>query len=185
MLLICDAGEDPWESLGQQGDQTSPSILMEINSENSLEGLKLWCFGHWCRALTLGKAEGRRRRGWQRLRQLDGTSGSMDEFEQALGDCGGPRSLGCCSPRGREDSDMTQIGQHFPRAGFEARSQVPWVLYLTLFPINTVNTKTVATGTIWMSIFGARDFHRSGKIITGNSLKTDIAIEGPERNLAN
>ena len=41
MLLICDSGEDPWESLEQQGDQTSPSILMEINSEYSSEGLKL------------------------------------------------------------------------------------------------------------------------------------------------
>ena len=44
--MDCDAGEDSWESLGQQGDQTSQSwrnqsILKEINSEYSQEGLKL------------------------------------------------------------------------------------------------------------------------------------------------
>ena len=50
---------------------------MEINPEYSLEGLmlklKLHCFGH----LMLGKSEGRRR-GWQRMRWLDGITDSMD-----------------------------------------------------------------------------------------------------------
>ena len=50
---------------------------MEINPEYSLEGLmlklKLQCFGH----LMLGKSEGRRR-GWQRMRWLDGITDSMD-----------------------------------------------------------------------------------------------------------
>ena len=46
MLSKCDAGEDSWESLGQQGDQKS--ILKEINTEYSLEGLllRLQYFGH-------------------------------------------------------------------------------------------------------------------------------------------
>ena len=45
MLSNCGAGEDSWESLGQQGDQTS---LKEVNLEYSLERLmlKLQCFGH-------------------------------------------------------------------------------------------------------------------------------------------
>ena len=65
------------------------SILKEINSEYSLEGLmlklKLQYFGHlmWRadsleKTLTLGKIEGRRRRGWERMRWLDGTTDSMD-----------------------------------------------------------------------------------------------------------
>ena len=67
--------------------RSNKSILKEINPEYSLEGLmlKLQYFGHlmW-RAdllemtLMLGKVEGRRRREWQRLRQLDGITDSVD-----------------------------------------------------------------------------------------------------------
>jgi len=64
-------------------------ILKEINPEYSLEGLmlklKLQYFGHlmWRtdsleKTLMLGKIEGRRRRGWQRSRWLDGITDSMD-----------------------------------------------------------------------------------------------------------
>ena len=74
----CGVGEDSWESLAQQGDQTS-QILKEINSEYSLEGLtlklNLQYFGHlmWRansrgKSPTLGKIAGRRRGGQQRLR---------------------------------------------------------------------------------------------------------------------
>ena len=72
-----------------QGDQTSQSILKEINPEYSLVGLmlklKLQYFGHlmWRtdsleKTLMLGKIEGRRRRGQQRMRWLDGIIDSMD-----------------------------------------------------------------------------------------------------------
>ena len=64
-------------------------ILKEINPEYSLGGLmlklKLQYFGHLMqrvdsleKTLMLGKIEGRRRRGWQRMRQLDGIIDSMD-----------------------------------------------------------------------------------------------------------
>ena len=64
-------------------------ILKEISPEYSLEGqilkLKLQYFGHLMRitdslemTLMLGKIEGRRKRGWQKMRWLDGTSISMD-----------------------------------------------------------------------------------------------------------
>ena len=70
------------------------SILTEISHECSLEGLmlklKLQYFGHlmwraesFKKTLTLGKIEGRRRRGWQRMRWLDGITDSMD-----MGLCG-------------------------------------------------------------------------------------------------
>ena len=65
------------------------SVLKEINPEYSLEGLmlklKLQYFGHLMRkadslekTLMLGKIEGRRRRGQQRMRWLDGITDSMD-----------------------------------------------------------------------------------------------------------
>ena len=72
----------PWTSR-----RSNQSILKEICPEYSLEGLmlKLQYFGHLMRradslekTLMLGKIEGRRRRGRQRMRWLDGISDSMD-----------------------------------------------------------------------------------------------------------
>ena len=68
--------------------RSNQSILKEINPEYSLEvlllRLKLQYFGHlmWRtdsseKTLMLGKSEGRRRRGWQRMRWLDGITNSM------------------------------------------------------------------------------------------------------------
>ena len=66
--------------------------------------LKFQYFGHLMQTvnslentLMLGRIEGRRRRGRQRMRQLDGIMGSV-EFEQTLRDTEGQRSLECCSP---------------------------------------------------------------------------------------
>ena len=57
----------------------------------------------------LGKIEGRRRRGRQRMRWLDGITDSKDgEFEQASGVCDGQGSLACCSPWGRKELDTTE-----------------------------------------------------------------------------
>ena len=69
--------------------RSNQSVLMEINSEYSLEGpmlrLKLQYFSHLMRrvdslekTLMLGGIEGRRRRGQQRMRWLDGITDSMD-----------------------------------------------------------------------------------------------------------
>ena len=69
--------------------RSNQSILKEINSEYSLEGLmlklKLQYFGHLMqransleKTLVLGKTEGRRRRGKQRMRWLDGITDSTD-----------------------------------------------------------------------------------------------------------
>ena len=69
--------------------RSNQSILKEISPEYSLEGLmlklKLQSFGHLMRrtdslekTLMLGKIEGGRRRGWQRMRWLDGITDSMD-----------------------------------------------------------------------------------------------------------
>ena len=67
--------------------RSNQSILKEINPEYSLEGmmLKLQYFGHLMRranslekTLMLGKIESRRKRGWQRMRSLDGITDSKD-----------------------------------------------------------------------------------------------------------
>ena len=69
--------------------EIKPSILKEINPEYSLEGLtlrlKLQHFGHLMgggdsleKTLMLGKIEGRRRRGQERMRWLDSVTDSMD-----------------------------------------------------------------------------------------------------------
>ena len=78
------------ESLGLQGDQTSQSwrkSVLNIHCWYSWLMLKLMlqCFGHLMqranlleKTLMLRKIEGRRRWGWQRIRWLDGITGSMD-----------------------------------------------------------------------------------------------------------
>ena len=74
----------PWTA-----SRSNQSILEEISPEYSLEGrmlkLKLQYFGHLMgrtdsleKTLRLGKIEGRRRRGWQRMRWLDGFTNSID-----------------------------------------------------------------------------------------------------------
>jgi len=96
--------------------RSNQSILKEISPEYSLEGLivmpKLQYFGHlmWRtdsleKTLMLGKTEGRRRRGQQRIRWLDGIHGH--ECEQALGVGHEQGSLACCSPWGCKETDMT------------------------------------------------------------------------------
>ena len=86
MLLNCGAGgllKVPWAAR-----RSNQSILKKINLEYSLEGLmlklKLQYFGHLMhrassleKTLMLGKVEGRKRRGQQRMRWLDGVTNSM------------------------------------------------------------------------------------------------------------
>ena len=97
--------------------RSNQSILKEISPEYSLEGLmlklKLQYFGHLMRrtdslekTLMLGKIEGRRRRGRQMIRWLDGIRGLMDMSLSKLDDRQG--SLACCGPPCNKESDMTE-----------------------------------------------------------------------------
>ena len=102
----------PWSAR-----RSHQSILKEISPEHPLEGLmlilNLQYFGHLMqrvdsleRTLMLGKTEGRRRREWKRSKWLHHWLNGH-ESEQAPGDGEGQRSLACCSPWGRRESDTT------------------------------------------------------------------------------
>ena len=91
MLLNCGVGEDSWESLGLQGDPTSPSQRKSVLNIH----WKDWCWS-WnsntlvtlCKKVThffasgknpdAGKIETGRRKGWQRIRWFDDITDSMD-----------------------------------------------------------------------------------------------------------
>ena len=84
MLLNCGVGEDSWESLGLQRDPSSPFYGRSVLGRPDAK-LKLQYFGHLMqrvdsleKTLMLGGIGGRRRRGWQRMRWLDGIIDSMD-----------------------------------------------------------------------------------------------------------
>ena len=87
MILNCGVGEDSWVPWTVR--RSNQSILKEISPGCSLEGLmlklKLQYFGHLMRradsfekTLMLGKIEGRRRRGRQRMSWLEGITDSID-----------------------------------------------------------------------------------------------------------
>ena len=108
--------------------RSNQSILKEVSPEYSLEGLVLKLmlqyfgqlmqtntFGHLMqrtdsleKTVMLEKIEGRRRRGQQRVRWLDGIINNRREFEETLGGSERQGNLACCSPWGHKESDTTE-----------------------------------------------------------------------------
>ena len=99
--------------------RSNQSILKEVNPEYSLEGLMLklklqyfsylmWRTDSLEKTLKLGKTEGGRKRGWQRVRWLNGVTNSMDMSLSKLGVGDGQESLAFCRLWGCKELDTTE-----------------------------------------------------------------------------
>ena len=91
-------GDQSWVFIGRTNVEAETPILQP-------SAAKSWLVE---KTLMLGKIEGRRRTGRQRIRWLDGIIDSMDMNLRKLQEMVNNRSLACCSPRGCKELDMTR-----------------------------------------------------------------------------
>jgi len=96
--LVDPKGNQSWIFIGR----------LDAEAETSIFGHLMRRTDSFEKTLMVGKIGGQRRRGWQRMRWLDGITVDGREFEQALGVVDGQGSLACCSWCGGKESDMTE-----------------------------------------------------------------------------
>ena len=90
-------GDQSWVFTGETDVEAETPILWPPDAKNDLLE----------KILVLGKIEGRRERGRQRMRWLDGITDSMDISLSKLQEMVKDREV-CCSPRGHKESGMTE-----------------------------------------------------------------------------
>ena len=113
MLLNFGVGEDSWESLGLQGNQSSQFWIFIGRTDAETEAPILWLPDGKVWLIRKDSDPGKDWRQEEKGTTEDEMIGwhhwlNGDEFEQAPGDGDGQGSLVCCSPWGRKESDVTK-----------------------------------------------------------------------------
>ena len=133
--VLNQKGNQPWIFTGRtDAEAEAPYFDCLMQRTNSLE-----------KTLMLGMIEGRRRRGRQKMRQLNSIMDSMDnEFKQAPGVGDGQESLACCDSWGHTESDTTEQlnWAELMFHGYPVHSLIPQCIYpltcwwiFVLFPV--------------------------------------------------